>query len=148
MKRHVLIYGLLGGILIGVLKWTEYRFLVIEHSMEIYGGLIAAIFAVLGIWLGLKLTETKQKVVVKEVPVPAGEPFVLDEKKREGLGVTRRELEILELISQGLSNREIAGKLFVSENTVKTHSSRVFYKLGAKRRTQAVQLGKEFGLLR
>jgi DNA-binding CsgD family transcriptional regulator len=141
MKRHVLIYGLLGGILIGVLKWTEYRFLVIEHSMEIYGGLIAVIFAVLGIWLGLKLTETKQKVVVKE-------PFVLDEKKREGLGVTRRELEILELISQGLSNREIAGKLFVSENTVKTHSSRVFDKLGAKRRTQAVQLGKEFGLLR
>lgn len=141
MKRHVLIYGLLGGILIGVLKWTEYRFLVIEHSMEIYGGLIAAIFVVLGIWLGLKLTETKQKVVVKE-------PFVLDEKKREGLGVTRRELEILELISQGLSNREIAGKLFVSENTVKTHSSRVFDKLGAKRRTQAVQLGKEFGLLR
>ncbi len=60
MKRHVLIYGLVGGILIAVLKWTEYRFLVIEYSLEIYGGLIAAIFAVLGIWLGLKLTETKQ----------------------------------------------------------------------------------------
>jgi DNA-binding CsgD family transcriptional regulator len=148
MKRHVLIYGLVGGILIAVLKWTEYRFLVIEHSLEIYGGLIAAIFAVLGIWLGLKLTATTERAVVKEVAVPAGEPFLLDEKKREGLGITRRELEILELISQGMSNREIAGKLFVSENTVKTHSSRVFDKLGAKRRTQAVQLGKEFGLLR
>jgi DNA-binding CsgD family transcriptional regulator len=148
MKRHVLIYGLVGGILIAVLKWTEYRFLVIEYSLEIYGGLIAAIFAVLGIWLGLKLTKTKQTVVVKEVLVPAGEPFALDEKKREGLGITRRELEILELISLGMSNREIAAKLFVSENTVKTHSSRVFDKLGAKRRTQAVQLGKEFGLLR
>ncbi|HEV2687030.1 MAG TPA: LuxR C-terminal-related transcriptional regulator [Bryobacteraceae bacterium] len=146
MKRHVLIYGLIGGILITALKWTEYRFLVIEHSIEIYGGLIAATFAVLGIWLGLKLTG-KQRIVVKEVPVPSGEPFILDEKKREDLGITRRELEILELIAQGMSNREIAGKLYVSENTVKTHSSRVFDKLGARRRTQAVQLGKEFGLL-
>jgi DNA-binding CsgD family transcriptional regulator len=147
MKRHVLIYGLIGGILIAALKWTEYRFLVIEHSIEIYSGLIAATFAVLGIWLGLKLTGRRQTIVVKEIPVPAGGPFVLDERKREDLHITRRELEILELIAQGLSNREIAEKLFVSENTVKTHSSRVFDKLGARRRTQAVQLGKEFGLL-
>ena len=147
MKRHVLIYGLIGGILITVLKWTEYRFLVIEHSIEIYGGLIAATFAVLGIWLGLKLTGTQQRIVVKEVQVPAGEPFVPDERKRENLGITRRELEILERIAQGMSNREIAEKLYVSENTIKTHSSCVFDKLGAKRRTQAVQLGKEFGLL-
>ena len=147
MKRHVLIYGLIGGILITVLKWTEYRFLVIEHSIEIYGGLIAATFAVLGIWLGLKLTGARQRTVVKEVPVPAGEPFVPDQRKREHLGITRREIEILELMAQGMSNREIAGKLYVSENTVKTHSSRVFDKLGAKRRTQAVQLGRELGLL-
>jgi DNA-binding CsgD family transcriptional regulator len=145
MKRHVLIYGLVGGILITLFKWTEYRFLVIEHSLEIYGGLTAVTFAVLGIWLGLKLT--RQKIVVKEVPVAAGEPFVLNERKQEDLGITRRELEVLELIAQGMSNREIAGKLYVSENTVKTHSSRVFDKLGARRRTQAVQLGKEFGLL-
>jgi len=147
MKRHVLMYGLIGGVLIAALKWTEYRFLVVEHSVEIYGGLIAATFAVLGIWLGLKLTGRRQTIVVKEIPVPAGGPFVLDERKREHLHITRRELEILELIAQGLSNREIAEKLFVSENTVKTHSSRVFDKLGARRRTQAVQLGKEFGLL-
>jgi NarL family two-component system response regulator LiaR len=147
MKRHVLMYGLIGGVLIAALKWTEYRFLVVEHSVEIYGGLIAATFAVLGIWLGLKLTGRQQTIVVREVPVPAGGPFVLDERKREDLHITRRELEILELIAQGLSNREIAEKLFVSENTVKTHSSRVFDKLGARRRTQAVQLGKEFGLL-
>jgi DNA-binding CsgD family transcriptional regulator len=147
MKRHVLIYGLIGGILIAVLKWTEYRFLIIEHSIEIYGGLIAATFAVLGIWLGLKLTGRQPTIIVREVPVPAAEPFIADEGKREDLGITRRELEILELIAQGMSNREIAEKLFVSENTVKTHSSRVFDKLGAKRRTQAVQLGKEFGLL-
>lgn len=147
MKRHVLIYGLIGGLLIAVLKWTEYRFLVVEHSIEIYGGLIAATFAVLGIWLGLRLTGRRERIVVKEVLVPAGEPFVADEKKRADLDITRRELEVLELIAQGMSNREIAAKLFVSENTIKTHSSRVFDKLGARRRTQAVQLGKEFGLL-
>jgi ATP/maltotriose-dependent transcriptional regulator MalT len=153
MKRHVLIFGLVGGILITVLKWTEYRFVVIEHSIEIYGGLTAATFAVLGVWLGLKLTGTRQRTAVQEVPVPAQEqfapavPFVPDDRRREALGITRRELEVLGLIAQGMSNREIAVKLFVSENTVKTHSSRVFEKLGAKRRTQAVQLGKEFGLL-
>jgi two-component system, NarL family, response regulator LiaR len=155
MKRQVVIYGLVGGVLIALLKWMEYRYMVVEHSVEIYGGLIAAMFAILGIWLGLKLTKkktvVKEKIVVKEVPVliPAAvaQAFVLNEKKREDLSITRRELEILELIAQGMSNREIAEKLFVSENTVKTHSSRVFDKLGAKRRTQAVQLGKEFGLL-
>ena len=147
MKRHVLIYGLIGGILIAAMKWSEYRFLVVEHSIEIYGGLIAATFAVLGIWLGLKLTKRQERIVVKEVPVRAGEGFLADEKKRANLGITPRELEILELIAKGMSNREIAEKLYVSENTVKTHSSRVFDKLGAKRRTQAVQFGKEFGLL-
>jgi DNA-binding CsgD family transcriptional regulator len=147
MKRHVMLYGLVGGILIAALKWTEYQFLVVEHSVEIYGGLIAATFAVLGIWLGLKLTGRGQTIVVKEMPVAAGERFIADERKREDLHITRRELEVLELIAQGLSNREIAEKLFVSENTVKTHSSRVFDKLGARRRTQAVQLGKEFRLL-
>ena|SRR5438128_385088 len=147
MKRQILLYGLIAGILIAALKWTEYRFLVIEHSVEIYGGLIAATFAVLGIWLGLKLTDRQQRIVIKEVPAPAREPFLPDQRKREDLGITPRELEILELIAEGMSNREIAEKLFVSENTVKTHSSRVFDKLGAKRRTQAVQLGKEFGLL-
>jgi two-component system, NarL family, response regulator LiaR len=147
MKRHILLYGLIAGILIAALKWMEYRFLVIEHSVEIYGGLIAATFAALGIWLGLKLTGRPERVVIKEVPVPAVEPFVPDDAKREELGITPRELEILGLIAQGLSNREIAEKLFVSENTVKTHSSRVFDKLGAKRRTQAVQLGKELRLI-
>jgi len=147
MKRQILLYGLIGGILIAALKWMEYRFLVIEHSVEIYGGLVAATFAVLGIWLGIKLTARQERVVIKEVPVPTSDPFVPDDTKREALGITPRELETLELIAQGMSNREIAEKLFVSENTVKTHSSRVFDKLGAKRRTQAVQLGKELGLL-
>ena len=151
MKRHVLIFGLVGGVLVALLKLIEYRFLVIEHSFEIYGGLIALTFAVLGIWLGIRLTGRRQTVVVKEVVVPVAisgrESFAMNERKRDELGITPRELEILGLVAQGLSNREIAAKLFVSENTVKTHCSRAFEKLGARRRTQAVQLGKEFGLL-
>jgi DNA-binding CsgD family transcriptional regulator len=147
MKKHILIYGLCGGVLIVLLKLVEYRFLVVEHSIEIYGGLIALLFAAVGIWLGLKLTRTKETVVVKEVLLPASDSFTLNEVKLRELGITPRELEILELIASGLSNREIAEKLFVSENTVKTHSSRLFDKLSAKRRTQAVQLGKEFGLI-
>ena len=144
---HTLIYGLCGGILIVVLRLIEFHFLIVQHSFEIYAGLIAAMFAGLGIWFGLKLTKKKEVVVVKEVLVPATQPFTLNEERLKDLGITRRELEILELIAQGLSNREIADKLFVSENTVKTHSSRLFDKLSARRRTQAVQIGKEMGLI-
>jgi DNA-binding CsgD family transcriptional regulator len=159
MKKHVLTFGIIGGLLITVLQWTQYRFLVMEYSVEVYGALIAATFAILGIWLGARLRGPRQRGVAQDAIVPGdspglapsaeakAEPFVPDEQKREDLGITRRELEVLELIAQGMSNREIAGKLFVSENTVKTHSSRVLDKLGAKRRTQAVQLGKEMRLL-
>jgi DNA-binding CsgD family transcriptional regulator len=147
VKKHILIYGLCGGVLIVLLKVVEYRFLVVEHSVEIYGGLIALVFAVLGIWLGLKLTRKEETIIVREVPVSVSQTFALNEARLQELKITRRELEILELIAGGLSNREIAERLFVSENTVKTHSSRLFEKLSAKRRTQAVQLGKEFGLI-
>jgi NarL family two-component system response regulator LiaR len=147
MRKHVLLYGLLGGILIAGLKFIEYRWLVVEHSVEIYGGLVAAVFAVLGIWLGLKLTRKREEVVVREVVVTSAADFVRDDEKVAALGLTPRELEILTLIAEGLSNKEIAARLFVSENTIKTHSSRVFDKLGAKRRTQAVQLGKEWRLI-
>ncbi len=147
MRKHVLLYGLLGGVLIVALKLIEYRYLVVEHSVEIYGGLVAAVFAGLGIWLGLRITRRGATVVVREVMVPAPVEFVRDNRKLETLGLTPRELEILELIALGLSNKEIAERVHVSENTVKTHSSRVFDKLGARRRTQAVQLGKEFRLI-
>ena len=145
--KHVLVYGLLAGALIAVLNLIQYRWLVVAHSVEIYGGLIAALFAGLGIWLGLKLTRPKETVVVREVMIPAPIDFIRDDAKVESLGITPRELEILELIAAGLSNKEIAERVFVSENTVKTHSSRVFDKLGARRRTQAVQRGKELRLI-
>src|SRR5258705_836818 len=147
MRKHVLLYGILLGVLIAALQLIEYRWLVVEHSLEIYGGLVAAVFASLGIWLGLKLTRRTETVVVREVMVPAPVNFVRDQSKLESLGITPRELEILELIAEGLSNKEIAARVYVSENTVKTHSSRVFDKLGARRRTQAVQMGKELRLI-
>jgi DNA-binding CsgD family transcriptional regulator len=160
MKRHALIFGLVGGLLIATLQYTEYRFVVIEHSVELYGALVAILFATFGIWLGLRITRRRETiretVVVKEVLVPAEAsapfgpntvPFALNTARQQTLGITPRELEILTLVARGFSNREIAGKLFVSENTVKTHCARAFDKLGAKRRTQAVQLGKELGLI-
>lgn len=147
MRKPVLLYGLLGGVLIAVLKLIEYRWLVVEHSVEIYGGLVAALFAGLGIWLGLKLTRKTERVVVKEVLVPAPAAFVRDETRLESLAITPRELEVLELIAAGLSTREIAERVHVSENTIKTHTSRVFDKLGARRRTQAVQQAREWRLI-
>ncbi len=147
MKKAVLLYGLAGGLLIVVLKLTEYRFLVVEHSIEIYGALVAALFAGVGIWLGLTLTRTKEVVVLKEVLVPGDRPFAVDQAKVQELGITPRELEILEHIAKGLSNREIADALFVSENTVKTHSSRLFDKLQVNRRTKAVRVGKALRLI-
>ena len=149
MRRTILLYGLIGGVVIAALELAQYRFLVVEHSLEIYGGLVALLFASLGIWLGLRLTRPTERVVIREVPVPAqpAEPFVVSAASIERLGVTPRELEILQLIAAGLSNREIAERLNVSENTVKTHSTRLFSKLNARRRTQAVQIAKEAGLL-
>ena len=154
MRKQVLIFGLVGGVLVTLLQWTEFHFLVLEHSVAIYGVLIAILFAGAGIWLGTRLLAPRERIVdrivdrVVEVEIPVPAPDVAsDDTARERLGITRRELEILELVAQGMSNREIAGKLYVSENTVKTHCSRAFDKLGARRRTEAVQRSKELGLL-
>ena len=151
VKKTVLVYGLLGGVLIALLKSVEYRYLVLEHSLEVYGGIVALVFSGLGIWLGLKLT--RKVVVVREVPVavpvaaPTSGPFERNEARLKALGITPRELQILEAMAAGLSNQEIATQLHVSENTVKTHASRLFDKLDARRRTQAVQRAKEAGLI-
>jgi len=154
MKRRVPIFGLVGGLLIATLQYIEYRFVVIEHSVELYGALVAILFATFGIWLGLRITRRRETIVVREVLVPASGPgaepapaFAPNTARQQSLGITARELEILNFIARGLSNREVAAQLFVFENTVKTRCSRAFDKLGAARRTQAVQRGKELGLL-
>ncbi|MEO7158638.1 MAG: helix-turn-helix transcriptional regulator [Vicinamibacterales bacterium] len=143
--KHLAIYGACGGVLIVAMRDVEYRFLVVSHFVEIYAALIAAAFVAIGIWLGLTLTGRKVEVreVTVEVPVPAASgPFITDRVRINSLGITPRELEVLNLIAEGQSNKEMAERLFVSENTVKTHASRVFDKLGASRRTQAVQFGQ------
>lgn len=150
--RQIILYGLAGGVLIALLKVLEYEHFVRAYPSEIYGGLVAAIFSALGLYLGLRWSRSKEKevVVIREVRVPRAaddEPFVLAAGKLAELGITQREHEILGLIAAGLSNREIGERLFVSENTVKTHSSRLFGKLGVNRRVQAVLRGRELGLI-
>lgn len=150
MRRHILLYGVVGGLAITVLQLIQYKWLILAHSAEVYATLVGVLFVTLGIWLGRRLTRPAERVVetVREVlvEVPATSA-VRDEAQIAVLGLTPRELEILTLIAAGLSNREIAERAFVSENTVKTHSSRVFDKLGVQRRTQAAQRARELGLV-
>jgi len=148
MRKQVLIFGLVGGVLITLLQWTEFHFIVLEHSIAIYGVLIAILFAGTGIWLGTRLFAPRERIVEVAVPAAANMPEpIADEAVRERLGITPRELEVLQLVARGLSNREIGETLFVSENTVKTHCRRAFDKLGARRRTEAVKRSKELGLI-
>lgn len=145
-NKQILIYGGSLALLLFLLRWLELRYVIINHVFEIYIGAIAVIFTVLGIWLALKLMKPKTVVVEKQVFI-ASLDFTLNEAELEKLGISRRELEVLELMSQGLSNQEIAEKLFVSLNTVKTHTSRLFEKLDVKRRTQATEKAKRLGLI-
>jgi two-component system, NarL family, response regulator LiaR len=140
MKRTIVIYGLSLAALIFLLKFIEYRFLVRDLSLEFYIGAIAIFFTVLGVWAGLKLTKKKTIIITN----PA---FQFDQSRIDSLGISKREYEVLELMAKGLSNQEIADKLFVSLNTIKTHSSNLFLKLEVSRRTQAVQKAKELQLI-
>ena len=139
MRKTILLYGIALAVLTGILKFIEYRFLVRELSLEAYLGIVAVLFTGLGVWAGLRLT--RRTVIV------ARSGFSLDERELRRLGISKREYEVLELIAQGLSNQEIAGKLFVSLNTVKTHSSHLFMKLDARRRTEAIRRAQELKLL-
>jgi two-component system, NarL family, response regulator LiaR len=148
-RYKLIIYYAIGlGVALFILKFLEWRLMVIDHAVEIYIGAIAVIFTALGIWLALKLAKPKvERVeVIKEVRVPA-ENFVFNEKEAERLGLSKREIEVLEFMAQGLSNQEIADKMFVSLNTIKTHTSNLFSKLDVKRRTAAVEEARKLGLV-
>jgi NarL family two-component system response regulator LiaR len=140
MRRTVIIYGLSLAALIFLLKQLQYRYLIRDLSIEFYMGVLAVLFTAVGIWAGLRLT--RKKIVT--IPVS---DFQLDPSRLGKLGISKREHEVLELMARGLSNQEIADKLFVSVNTVKTHSANLFLKLDVRRRTQAVQKGKELMLI-
>src|SRR5258705_2291469 len=155
-NKATIVYSISLAFLLFLLKWLELRFIIFDHSFEIYIGFIAVIFTALGIWLALKLFRrdafaTKPRietvVVEKEVYVNRNENFVLDTSLVSQLELSKRELEILSLLSQGHSNQEIAAKLFVSVSTVKTHNQNLFEKLDVKRRIQAVEKAKRLNLI-
>jgi DNA-binding CsgD family transcriptional regulator len=139
MTKTVTLYGISLAVLIALMKYIEYQFLAKSFSIEFYVGVVAIFFTGLGVWAGLKLTRKQIKVV--------GPEFVQNETELSRLEISKRELEVLEHMATGFSNQEIADKLFLSLNTVKTHTSNLFLKLDVKRRTQAVQKAKNLGLI-
>ncbi len=138
--RNLLMYGLSLGLLLAAVQTAQYRFLFADQHTEIYLGLMALLFTLVGIWAGLRW----QKKTAEKVEPLSGPDL---EKRLEGLNITPREYEVLQWIAQGLSNQEIADRMYVSLNTVKTHTSNLFSKLDAQRRTQAVQKARALGLL-
>ena len=148
-NKATIVYSISLAFLLFLLKWLELRFIIFDHSFEIYIGFIAVIFTALGIWLALKLSKPKIETVVveKEVYVTKNENFVLDRSLVSQFELSKRELEILSLLAQGHSNQEIAAKLFVSLSTVKTHNQILFEKLDMKRRIQAVEKAKRLNLI-
>ncbi|HKH62126.1 MAG TPA: response regulator transcription factor [Flavitalea sp.] len=147
--KHAILYGASLALLMFLLKWLQLRLVILNHAFEIYIAAIALIFTGLGIWLALKLAKPKIKTVVieKEVYRERNGDFVLNQKALDKLGLSKRELEVLQLMAEGLSNQEIASRLFLSLNTIKTHSSRLFEKMDVERRTQAIDSAKKLGIL-
>lgn len=147
--KETLLYGIALAILLCLLKWMELRFTFYNHSIEIYTGMIAILFTVLGIWLALKLSKPKIETVIleKEVYVSKTEDFVPNADLVAKLELSKRELDVLQLMAQGFSNQEIAEKLFVSLSTVKTHNQNLFEKLDVKRRIQAVEKAKRLHII-
>lgn len=147
--KSTLLYGISLAFLLLLLKWLEIRLIIFDHAFEVYVGFIAVIFTALGIWLALKISKPKiEKVVVeKKVYVAKDEKVVPDLRLIAQLELTKRELEILDLMAQGFSNEEIAEKIFVSLSTVKSHNQNLFMKLDVKRRTQAIEKAKRLNLI-
>jgi len=152
LKKHktTIIYSISLAFLLFLLKWIELRFIIFDHSFEIYIGFIAVIFTALGIWLALKLSKPKVETVIveKEIIVAQPEAFTINEAELEKLHLSNREYEALQLLAQGYSNEEIARKLFLSLSTVKTHNRNLFVKLDVKRRTQAIEKAKRLRIIR
>ncbi len=148
--RSGIVYGLALAILLFLLKWLELRLVIFSHAMEIYIGVIAVLFTALGIWLALKLAGPRVEMIVveKKVYTPIQKDFFINEEALRHLGLSKREMEVLQLMADGLSNQEIGSKLFVSLNTIKTHSSRLFEKMEVTSRTQAIEKGRRLMIIR
>lgn len=143
----MLLYGLSMAAVLLLLKLLETHLLVLNYRLELFIAAIAIVFTVLGIWLSLNLVKPKTVVVEKEVILAQAGPSEVNQHLIDQLGISKRELEVLQLMAAGLSNEEIANRLFVSLNTVKTHSSNLFVKLEVKRRTQAAEKAKRLRII-
>ena len=137
MARTIILYALVLAGAAAVLNWLEYRYLARAFPGEIYFALVAVGFVALGIWAGTRLTPRR----------PAGEPFARNEAAIRSLGLSPREVEILEALAGGDSNKEMARRLGISPNTVKTHVARVYDKLEVQRRVQAIDKARSLALI-
>ncbi len=147
IHKELLLYAFAMAVLLFVIKWIEYRVFVFSHRMELYMGLVALLFTLLGIWASKKLTKKETVIIEKEVIVQKNVHFQINQEELSNRKISHRELQVLELMSDGLTNQEIADRLFVSLNTIKTHSSNLYEKLEVKRRTQAIETAKKLSIL-
>jgi Response regulator containing a CheY-like receiver domain and an HTH DNA-binding domain len=148
-SRHLLLYGVLLALLVLLLKWLQWKFLIVDNSIDIYIGLIAIFFTMLGIWVATQLVKPKvEKLIVeKEVYIPQPQPFSVNEEELKKLNLSAREYEVLQLLAKGYSNAEIAKALFLSVSTVKTHVSNLFFKMDVKSRTQTIEKARRLRLV-
>lgn len=147
--KELLTYGLFMGMVLFLLKLLEAHFIVYSYRLDFFIGAIAIVFMVLGVWLALKLAKPKVEthIIEKEVYIDNSRSTEINQNEIAKLGISKRELDVLNLMAAGLSNDEIVGKLFISLNTVKTHSSSIFLKMDVKRRTQAVEKAKRLNII-
>lgn len=147
-NKELISYAIAMAILLLLLRLLEYKFLVLEYKIEIYAGIIAIIFLLIGIWVANKVTKPKVETVVVEKEVKIFQDnFSVNTEAIQTLKISSRELEVLQLMAKGLSNQEIADALFVSLHTIKTHNANLFEKLDVKRRTQAVEVAKKLQII-
>jgi two-component system, NarL family, response regulator LiaR len=148
-NKQIIIYGLALAVLLFVLKWLETRYILLDQQLDTYLGIVAVLFTALGIWLAMKIRKPNVETVIieKKVVLASGPDFILNEDEVRRLNLSKRELEVLQLMANGLSNQEIAERLFVSLNTIKTHSAQIFEKMEVKRRTQAVDMAKRLSII-
>lgn len=148
-NKETIGFGIALSLLLLLNSFLEFKLLVLSHQYEIYIGSIAILFTLLGIWVAQKITKPKTETIFveKEVYLSNPVPFVVNQIEIDKRKISKRELEVLELMAVGCSNQEIASKLFVSLNTIKTHSSNLFEKLEVKRRTQAIEVAKKLQLI-
>ncbi|MES2655892.1 MAG: LuxR C-terminal-related transcriptional regulator [Bacteroidota bacterium] len=147
--KEFFLYGISMAMVLFLLQWLEAHFIVFNYRLDFFIGAIAIVFTVLGIWLALKLVKPKveTRIIEKEVYRDNPNPTEINQTEIANLGISKRELDVLQLMATGLSNEEIAAQLFISLNTVKTHSSNIFLKLDVKRRTQAVEKAKRLNII-